>query len=129
MIADDIGKLKAKADIRIFVGYAPSRKAYRIYNKRTHRIMETIHVNFDELNQITALVQFSSGPEPMSMTPGQFITRVDEPVPLATIVNAHAVPPGTSVSTTFAQDAPSTSFHSSSFWKYILQSFQHVVAS
>ncbi|GJU63337.1 retrovirus-related pol polyprotein from transposon TNT 1-94 [Tanacetum coccineum] len=42
------------------------------------------------------------------------VTRVDEPVPLATAVNAHVVPPGTSVSTTFAQDAPSTSFSPSS---------------
>ncbi|GJU53848.1 retrovirus-related pol polyprotein from transposon TNT 1-94 [Tanacetum coccineum] len=30
---DDVGKLKAKADIGIFVGYAPTKKAYRIYNK------------------------------------------------------------------------------------------------
>nr|GFA07113.1 integrase, catalytic region, zinc finger, CCHC-type, peptidase aspartic, catalytic [Tanacetum cinerariifolium] len=32
---EDLGKLQPTADIRIFVGYAPSRKAYRIYNKRT----------------------------------------------------------------------------------------------
>ncbi|GJT04593.1 retrovirus-related pol polyprotein from transposon TNT 1-94 [Tanacetum coccineum] len=91
----------------------------------------------------------NSGPEPMSMTPGQFssglipnqvhatnyvlptdkdlellfqpmfdeyfkVTRVDEPVPSATAVNAQVVPPGTSVSTTFAQDAPSTSYSPSS---------------
>nr|GFA71816.1 integrase, catalytic region, zinc finger, CCHC-type, peptidase aspartic, catalytic [Tanacetum cinerariifolium] len=31
----DLGKLQPTADIGIFVGYAPSRKAYRIYNKRT----------------------------------------------------------------------------------------------
>ncbi|GKF94106.1 hypothetical protein Tco_0283806, partial [Tanacetum coccineum] len=42
------------------------------------------------------------------------VTRVDAPVPLATAVNAHVVPPGTSVSTTFAQDAPSISFLPSS---------------
>ncbi|GJR19503.1 hypothetical protein Tco_0968030 [Tanacetum coccineum] len=35
------------------------------------------------------------------------VTRIDAPVPSATAVNAHAIPPGTSVSTTFAQDAPS----------------------
>ncbi|GKF63221.1 hypothetical protein Tco_0186669, partial [Tanacetum coccineum] len=43
------------------------------------------------------------------------VTRVEEPVPSATAVNAHVVPPGTFVSTTFAQDAPSTSFSPSSF--------------
>nr|GEW72039.1 integrase, catalytic region, zinc finger, CCHC-type, peptidase aspartic, catalytic [Tanacetum cinerariifolium] len=46
---DDVGKLKAKADIGIFVGYAPTKKAYRIYNSRTRKIQETIHVTFDEL--------------------------------------------------------------------------------
>ncbi|GJW47161.1 retrovirus-related pol polyprotein from transposon TNT 1-94 [Tanacetum coccineum] len=112
--SEDLGKLQAKVDIGIFVGYAPNRKGFRIYNKRTRRIMEIIHVTFDELNQTMALVHISSGPEPMSMTPGQFITRVDEPVPSATAVNAQVVPPGTSVSTTFAQDAPSTSYSPSS---------------
>ncbi|GKE64546.1 retrovirus-related pol polyprotein from transposon TNT 1-94 [Tanacetum coccineum] len=30
----DLGKLQAKADIGIFIGYAPKKKAYRIYNQR-----------------------------------------------------------------------------------------------
>nr|GEU95782.1 retrovirus-related Pol polyprotein from transposon TNT 1-94 [Tanacetum cinerariifolium] len=41
--SEDLGKLPI-ADIGIFVGYVPSRKGYRIYNKRTRRIMETIHI-------------------------------------------------------------------------------------
>nr|GEU44603.1 reverse transcriptase domain-containing protein [Tanacetum cinerariifolium] len=41
---EDLGKLQPTADIGIFVGYAPSRKGYRIYNKRTRRIMEIINV-------------------------------------------------------------------------------------
>ncbi|GKG40980.1 hypothetical protein Tco_0470192, partial [Tanacetum coccineum] len=32
--SEDLGKLQPTADIGIFVGYAPSRKGYRIYNKR-----------------------------------------------------------------------------------------------
>ncbi|GJS01301.1 retrovirus-related pol polyprotein from transposon TNT 1-94 [Tanacetum coccineum] len=44
-----LGKLKPKADIGIFVGYATAKKAFRIYNKRTRMIIETIHVDFDEL--------------------------------------------------------------------------------
>nr|GEW76246.1 retrovirus-related Pol polyprotein from transposon TNT 1-94 [Tanacetum cinerariifolium] len=35
MSCEDLGKLQPTADIGIFVGYAPSRKGYRIYNKRT----------------------------------------------------------------------------------------------
>ncbi|GJW64153.1 retrovirus-related pol polyprotein from transposon TNT 1-94 [Tanacetum coccineum] len=69
--SEDLGKFQAKADIGIFVGYAPSRKGYRIYNKRTRRLMETIHVTFDEMHQTMAPVRISLGPEPFMMTPGQ----------------------------------------------------------
>ncbi|GKC41215.1 retrovirus-related pol polyprotein from transposon TNT 1-94, partial [Tanacetum coccineum] len=124
----DLGKLQAKADIGIFVGYAPSRKGFRIYNKRTCRIMETIHVTFDELHQLMGPIHIGLGLDPMSMMPGQFssrlipnqvhatnyvlptdkdlellfqpmfdeyieVTRVDEPVPYATAINAKVVPP------------------------------------
>ncbi|GJR95873.1 retrovirus-related pol polyprotein from transposon TNT 1-94 [Tanacetum coccineum] len=71
---EDLGKFQAKADIGIFVGYAPSRKGYRIYNKRTRRLMETIHVTFDEMHQIMAPIRISSGPEPIMITPGQLIS-------------------------------------------------------
>ncbi|GJX35255.1 putative reverse transcriptase domain-containing protein [Tanacetum coccineum] len=60
---EDIGKLKPKADIGIFIGYSPTKKAYWIYNKRTRMIMETTHVKFDELTAM-ASKQFSSGPVP-----------------------------------------------------------------
>ncbi|GJU83174.1 retrovirus-related pol polyprotein from transposon TNT 1-94 [Tanacetum coccineum] len=65
---DDLGKLDAKADIGIFVGYAPAKKAFRIYNKRTQKIIETIHVTFDELTAM-ASEQFSLGPGLQCMTP------------------------------------------------------------
>ncbi|GKB22932.1 retrovirus-related pol polyprotein from transposon TNT 1-94, partial [Tanacetum coccineum] len=68
--SEDLGKLKAKADIGFFVGYAPNRKGYRIYNKRTRQIMETIHVTFDELTEQAAPVHSSSGPNPNLLTPG-----------------------------------------------------------
>nr|GEX24470.1 uncharacterized mitochondrial protein AtMg00810-like [Tanacetum cinerariifolium] len=56
MLNEDLGKLKPTADIGIFIGYTPSKKGYRIYNKRTRRIMETIHVQFDKLSEPMALV-------------------------------------------------------------------------
>ncbi|GJV79300.1 retrovirus-related pol polyprotein from transposon TNT 1-94 [Tanacetum coccineum] len=65
---DDLGKLDAKVDISIFVGYTPAKKAFRIYNKRTQKIIETIHVTFDELAAM-AFEQFSSGPGLHSLTP------------------------------------------------------------
>nr|GFD16843.1 retrovirus-related Pol polyprotein from transposon TNT 1-94 [Tanacetum cinerariifolium] len=59
--SENIGKLQPKADIGIFIGYAPTKKAFRIYNRRTRRIVETIHVDFDELTAM-ASEQSSSGP-------------------------------------------------------------------
>ncbi|GJS18121.1 putative ribonuclease H-like domain-containing protein [Tanacetum coccineum] len=67
---ENLGKLQPRADIGIFIGYAPSRKGYRIYNKRTRQIMETIHVQFDELTEQMAPVQSSPGPAPNLLTPG-----------------------------------------------------------
>ncbi|GKE38656.1 retrovirus-related pol polyprotein from transposon TNT 1-94 [Tanacetum coccineum] len=65
---EDLGKFDAKADIGIFVGYAPAKKAFRICNRRTWIITETIHVTFDELTAM-ASKQFSSGPGFQGMTP------------------------------------------------------------
>ncbi|GJY90744.1 retrovirus-related pol polyprotein from transposon TNT 1-94 [Tanacetum coccineum] len=67
--SEDLGKLKPKADISIFIGYALSKKAYRIYNKRTWQIVETIHTDFDELTTM-ASKQSSLGPVLHEMTPG-----------------------------------------------------------
>nr|GFC19424.1 hypothetical protein [Tanacetum cinerariifolium] len=49
-------------------GYAPTKKAFRIYNRRTRRIIETIHVDFDELTAM-ASEHSSSGPALQDMTP------------------------------------------------------------
>ncbi|GJU56378.1 retrovirus-related pol polyprotein from transposon TNT 1-94 [Tanacetum coccineum] len=46
---EDIGKMKPKADIGIFIRYSETSRGFRIYNRRTKKIMETIHVKFDEL--------------------------------------------------------------------------------
>ncbi|GJT15459.1 retrovirus-related pol polyprotein from transposon TNT 1-94 [Tanacetum coccineum] len=59
--SEDLGKLNAKADIGIFVGYAPAKKAFKIYNRRTRKIMETIHATFDEVTTMSSK-QFSSRP-------------------------------------------------------------------
>ncbi|GJV99874.1 retrovirus-related pol polyprotein from transposon TNT 1-94 [Tanacetum coccineum] len=47
---DDLGKLGAKGDIGFFIGYSANSCAYRIYNRRTKKIMETMNVTFDELS-------------------------------------------------------------------------------
>ncbi|GKC26688.1 retrovirus-related pol polyprotein from transposon TNT 1-94 [Tanacetum coccineum] len=64
---EDLRKLQPKADIRIFIGYSPSKKAYQISNKRTKLIMETMNVQFDELTQM-AFEQYGLGPELQGLT-------------------------------------------------------------
>nr|GFA66781.1 hypothetical protein [Tanacetum cinerariifolium] len=58
---DDVGKLKAKGDIEVFVGYSKESAAFRIYNKRTRKIHESVNVNFDEISKM-ASKQFSLEP-------------------------------------------------------------------
>nr|GFB55744.1 putative RNA-directed DNA polymerase [Tanacetum cinerariifolium] len=59
--------MKEKGDECIFVGYSNQSKAYKVFNKRTRVIMESIHVNFDELPQM-ASDQNSSDPAPECQT-------------------------------------------------------------
>nr|GEX71549.1 hypothetical protein [Tanacetum cinerariifolium] len=72
---ENLGKLQLKADIGIFIGYAPTKKAFWIYNRRTRQIIETIHVDFDELTAM-ASKQSSSGPALNEMTPATISSRL-----------------------------------------------------
>ncbi|KAH9659187.1 Integrase catalytic domain-containing protein [Citrus sinensis] len=47
---DNIGKFDTKSDVGIFLGYSNSSKVYRVYNKRTLVVEESMHVAFDESN-------------------------------------------------------------------------------
>nr|GEY09531.1 hypothetical protein [Tanacetum cinerariifolium] len=58
---EDVGKLKAKGDIGVFVEYSKESAAFRIYNKRTCKIHESVNVNFDEISEM-ASKQFSLEP-------------------------------------------------------------------
>nr|GEW51022.1 hypothetical protein [Tanacetum cinerariifolium] len=58
---ENLDKMKEKGDECIFVGYSTQSRAYRVFNKRTRVIMESIHVNFNELPQM-ASVHNSSDP-------------------------------------------------------------------
>nr|GEY01966.1 hypothetical protein [Tanacetum cinerariifolium] len=73
--SENLGKLQPKADIGIFIGYAPTKKAFRIYNRRTRRIIKTIHVDFDEMTTMD-FEQSSSGPALHEMTPATISSRL-----------------------------------------------------
>ncbi|GJR52420.1 retrovirus-related pol polyprotein from transposon TNT 1-94 [Tanacetum coccineum] len=84
--SENLGKLQPKADIGIFIGYAPTKKAFQIYNRLTRRIIETIHVDFDELTTM-ASEHSSSGPALHEMTPATIsLGLVPNPHPLTPFV-------------------------------------------
>nr|GFC41929.1 retrovirus-related Pol polyprotein from transposon TNT 1-94 [Tanacetum cinerariifolium] len=80
----DIGKLGAKGDIGFFIGYSADTSAYRIYNRRTKKIIETMNISFDELLAM-ALEQRSSKPGLQCMTSGQISSGLDLTYALLTI--------------------------------------------
>ncbi|GKE85818.1 integrase, catalytic region, zinc finger, CCHC-type containing protein [Tanacetum coccineum] len=107
--SENLGKLQPKADIGISIGYAPTKKAFRIYNRCTRRIIETIHVDFDELTAM-ASEHSSSRPvlheiTPATITP-EVIAPIDEVVALVPVVLT-----GSPSSTTVDQDTPSPIAH------------------
>nr|GEY48297.1 hypothetical protein [Tanacetum cinerariifolium] len=73
---EDIGKLGAKGDIGFFIRYSANSVAYRVYNQRTKKIMDTMNVLFDELSAM-AFEQNSSRPGLQSMTSGQMSSELE----------------------------------------------------
>ena len=47
---NNLGKFDAKSDESLFLGYSLTSKAFRVFNKRTLVVEESIHVIFDESN-------------------------------------------------------------------------------
>ncbi|GKB76563.1 retrovirus-related pol polyprotein from transposon TNT 1-94 [Tanacetum coccineum] len=62
---ENLDKIKEKGDPCILVGYSTQSKGYRVYNKRTKLIFESIHINFYELKEMTMVSDYdNSGPTP-----------------------------------------------------------------
>ncbi|GKC46168.1 retrovirus-related pol polyprotein from transposon TNT 1-94 [Tanacetum coccineum] len=110
--SENLGKFQDKVDIGIFIGYAPKKKAYRIYNRHTQKIIETIHVDFDELTTM-AYEQLGSGPVLQCMTLATSSSRLipkpipQQPFPVANAPRAVDLA-DSPVSMSIDQDAPST---------------------
>nr|GEW78704.1 hypothetical protein [Tanacetum cinerariifolium] len=81
---ENLDKMKEKGDECIFVGHSTQLRYYKVFNKRARVIMETIHVNFDDLPQMASdhvssdLVPQCQRTEPKhdSLSPGpQFVSK------------------------------------------------------
>ncbi|GJV95190.1 retrovirus-related pol polyprotein from transposon TNT 1-94 [Tanacetum coccineum] len=58
---ENLDKMKEKGDSCIFMGYSTQSKGYKVYNKRTRLIVDSIHINFDELKEVMTFEHNSSG--------------------------------------------------------------------
>nr|GFB23507.1 Gag-Pol polyprotein [Tanacetum cinerariifolium] len=107
---ENLDKMKEKGDECIFVGYSTQSRAYRVFNKRARVIMESIHVNFDELPHMAsahnssdlaptchtmASVQISFDPAPECQNMSSVVSPADAPnqrQQLTTPLNNHTTP-------------------------------------
>nr|GFD51855.1 hypothetical protein [Tanacetum cinerariifolium] len=71
---------KEKGDLCILVGYSTQSKGYRVYNKRTRSIVESIHICFDEIKEVseTPVTNDTSGLVPQR----QKASNYDNPDPV-----------------------------------------------
>ncbi|GKD24832.1 retrovirus-related pol polyprotein from transposon TNT 1-94 [Tanacetum coccineum] len=60
---ENLDKMKEKGDPCILVGYSTQSKGYRVNNKRTRLIVESIHLRFDEIKEMseTSVANDTSG--------------------------------------------------------------------
>ncbi|GKA89904.1 integrase, catalytic region, zinc finger, CCHC-type containing protein [Tanacetum coccineum] len=118
MIVEVLGST-TKIDIGIYMAMQPTKKAFQIYNRRTKRIIETIHVDIDELTAM-ASEHSNSGPALHEITPATISSGLvpnsppsHPPEVIAPIAEVVAPEPAASTgspsSTTVDQDAPSPS--------------------
>nr|GEV89287.1 hypothetical protein [Tanacetum cinerariifolium] len=104
---DEVGKLNAKGDIGVFVGYSKESAAFRIYNKHTRKIHKSVNANFDDISE-RAYKQFSIEPEevmvPSSNTQSvsnSMVPNVDEASTPRNVFNARLEDAYFDASTTF----------------------------
>ncbi|GKB14383.1 retrovirus-related pol polyprotein from transposon TNT 1-94 [Tanacetum coccineum] len=66
----NLDNMKEKGNPCIFVEYSTQSKGYRVYNKRARLIVESLHVNFDEIKEMTKASDYdNSGPLVPNVSP------------------------------------------------------------
>ncbi|GJV93600.1 retrotransposon protein, putative, ty1-copia subclass [Tanacetum coccineum] len=78
---ENLDKMKEKGDPCILVGYSTQSKGYRVYNKRTRLIVESIHLRFDEIKEMseTSVANDTSGLVPQRQKASDYDNS--DPVP------------------------------------------------
>nr|GEU85044.1 hypothetical protein [Tanacetum cinerariifolium] len=78
---ENLDKMKEKRDLCILVGYSTQSKGYRVYNKRTRLIVESIYIHFDEIKEVykTSVANDTSGLVPQRQKASDY--ENSDPVP------------------------------------------------
>ena len=72
---ENLGKFDAKSDEGIFLGYSTNSRAYRVFNKRTKTVMESINVEVDDA--ITKVEMVDDGEGPSTKEPTAEVEALD----------------------------------------------------
>ena len=72
---ENLGKFDAKSDEGIFLGYSTTSRAYRVFNKRTKTVMESINVEIDDA--ITKVEMVDDGEGPRTEVPTTEVKALD----------------------------------------------------
>nr|GEX93628.1 hypothetical protein [Tanacetum cinerariifolium] len=82
---ENLDKMKEKGDLCILVGYSTQSKGYHVYNKSTRMIVESIHIRFDEIKEVseTSVANDTSGLVPQRQKASDY----DNPDPVPQLHN------------------------------------------
>ena len=75
---ENLGKFDAKSDEGIFLGYSTTSRAYRVFNKRTKTVMESINVKIDDV--LTKVEMINDGKGPSTKEPDFEVKALDTEV-------------------------------------------------
>ena len=76
---DNLRKFDPRSDEAIFVGYSLHSRAYKVYNKRTMKIEESIHVTFGESKKGTERLAETDSPS-TTLKKNQFLSLLNIPL-------------------------------------------------
>ena len=64
---ENLGKFDAKSDEDIFLGYFTTSQVYRVFNKRTKTVMESINVKIDDALSKVEMIDDGEGCAPKNL--------------------------------------------------------------
>ena len=81
---ENVGKFDSQSDEGIFLGYSSSSKAYKVFNKRTRKVMEMVNMVIDETSTPISQEELEQLPKSSLIQSFDADKRVDDPSPPST---------------------------------------------